>query len=65
MTDLPSETIEGYAPWHPALGFRLTYFRRTELAANDAASYRNVILEGFRVVPVTITITATGTGERK
>ncbi len=55
MTDLPTETFDGFAAWCPKYGFDIHTFRTTGgvlLSERDR-------LKDWRIVPVTITITAT------
>ena len=54
-TGLPTESREGFAPWHPVHGFDYDAMRR-ERQMIDVT--RGEIADGWRVVPVTITITA-------
>lgn len=58
---LPSETREGFAPWHPVHGFDYDAMRRE---ARMISLERVEIADGWRIVPVTITITATGDAVR-
>lgn len=53
MTDtgLPTETREGCCPWHPVHGFQWLAFSPADKPPR--------VQTGWRVVPVTITITAT------
>lgn len=60
MTDLPTETLDGFAAWHPDHGFMIHSPREfpDDVAFMLGSKKRN---DGWRVVPVTITLTATGT----
>lgn len=62
MTDLPSQTLTGFATWHAEEGFLLDCFRINKISADR--HLRPIGREaGWRVVPVEVTITATGRGE--
>lgn len=65
MTDtgLPTETRDGFAPWHPVDGFNPEFFRLSNYDRDLMVPWTS--MNGWRVLPVTITITATGTGSAK
>lgn len=60
MTSLPTETREGFAPWHPDRGFYFHGINETYGQADEA--FGSQMTRGWRIVPVTITLTATGMG---
>lgn len=60
MSALPSETFERFCPYHDRHGFdRDALFNARE---NCQAFIGDRSRDGWRVVPVTVQITATGTG---
>ncbi len=57
MTDIPTETLDGFMPWHVKSGFKERLFRFRSL--------KHLVLPGIDeiTVPVTITLTAKVRGE--